>query len=105
MPVIAPGRFARWSRVASGMVRFTRPANPAGSAPAGSAPGALSWDSPFPATLQGSDFRLCDVNQAFLDFSGYRRYWHTQQDTQDHCSPIALAKVGWVMLEWLKQAK
>jgi PAS domain S-box-containing protein len=33
----------------------------------------LFWDSPFPATLQGSDFRLVDVNPAFLDFSGYTR--------------------------------
>ena len=33
----------------------------------------LFWDSPFPATLQDSDFRLLDVNQAFVDFSGYPR--------------------------------
>ena len=32
-------------------------------------------------------------------------YWRTQQDTPAHCSPLALAKVGWVMLEWLRQAK
>jgi hypothetical protein len=43
----------------------------------------------------------CDI----IDFSGYRRFWHTEQDTPANCSPLALAKVGWVMLEWLKQAK
>ena len=33
----------------------------------------LFWDSPFPATLQDGSFRLVDINQAFLDFSGYTR--------------------------------
>lgn len=28
-------------------------------------------------------------------------YWHTQEDTPDKCSPLSLAKVGWVLLEWL----
>ncbi|MEP7301804.1 MAG: PAS domain S-box protein [Caldimonas sp.] len=31
------------------------------------------WDSPFPATLQDADFRLLDVNDAFVEFSGYPR--------------------------------
>ena len=31
------------------------------------------WDSPFPASFQGPDFRLIDVNQAFVEFSGYTR--------------------------------
>jgi glutaminyl-peptide cyclotransferase len=31
--------------------------------------------------------------------------WHTQNDTADQCSPLALAKVGWVLREWLKEAK
>ena len=43
----------------------------------------------------------CDI----IDFSGYAKYWHTEQDTPAHCSALALAKVGWVMLEWLKQVK
>jgi hypothetical protein len=43
----------------------------------------------------------CDI----IDFAGYQGLWHTEQDTPAHCSPLALAKVGWVMLEWLKQAK
>jgi PAS domain S-box-containing protein len=33
----------------------------------------LFWDSPFPASLQGSDFKLVDVNQAMLDYTGYTR--------------------------------
>ncbi|HEV2972740.1 MAG TPA: M28 family peptidase [Pirellulales bacterium] len=40
---------------------------------------------------------------AVIDFD--YPYWRTEQDTPLHCSPLALAKVGWVMLEWLKQAK
>jgi glutaminyl-peptide cyclotransferase len=32
-------------------------------------------------------------------------YWRTEQDTPLHCSPLALAKVGWVLLDWLPQAK
>ena len=31
--------------------------------------------------------------------------WHTQGDTPDKCSPLSLAKVGWVIEEWLKNAK
>lgn len=30
-------------------------------------------------------------------------YWHTVEDTPDKCSPESLAKVGWVVLEWLRQ--
>ncbi|MDY0167960.1 MAG: M28 family peptidase [Thermoguttaceae bacterium] len=28
--------------------------------------------------------------------------WHTEGDTPDKCSPLSLAKVGWVLWEWLK---
>ena len=31
--------------------------------------------------------------------------WHTQGDTPDKCSPQSLAKVGWVIREWLETAK
>ncbi|MGW8257945.1 MAG: M28 family peptidase [Thermoguttaceae bacterium] len=31
--------------------------------------------------------------------------WHTQGDTPDKCSPLSIAKVGWVISEWLKNAK
>ncbi len=40
---------------------------------------------------------------AIIDFDD--PHWRTEQDVPAHCSPLALAKVGWVMLEWLKQAK
>jgi hypothetical protein len=30
--------------------------------------------------------------------------WHTQGDTPDKCSPLSLAKVGWVMREWIQTA-
>ncbi|MGE4050538.1 MAG: PAS domain S-box protein, partial [Piscinibacter sp.] len=33
----------------------------------------LVWDAPFPATLQDADFRLVDVNPAYLEFTGYTR--------------------------------
>ena len=31
--------------------------------------------------------------------------WHTQGDTPDKCSPLSLAKVGWVIRKWLKTVK
>ena len=31
--------------------------------------------------------------------------WHTEGDTADKCSPLSLAKVGWVVREWLKTVK
>ncbi len=31
--------------------------------------------------------------------------WHTQGDTPEQCSPLSLAKVGWVIREWLKTVK
>lgn len=31
--------------------------------------------------------------------------WHTEGDTADKCSPLSLAKVGWVIREWLQTAK
>jgi hypothetical protein len=30
--------------------------------------------------------------------------WHTQADTPEQCSALSLAKVGWVLEQWLKQA-
>lgn len=39
---------------------------------------------------------VCDI----IDFD--YPYWHTQQDTPDHCSALSLAKVGWVLQEWLQ---
>jgi len=31
--------------------------------------------------------------------------WHTQGDTPDKCSALSLAKVGWVISEWLKNVR
>jgi hypothetical protein len=31
--------------------------------------------------------------------------WHTEADDPAHCSPLSLAKVGWVAQEWLKSLK
>jgi glutaminyl-peptide cyclotransferase len=31
-------------------------------------------------------------------------YWHTEADTPDKCSALSMAKVGWVVSEWLKHA-
>ncbi len=34
---------------------------------------SVFWDSPFPVTLQDGDFRILDVNQAYLEFTGFTR--------------------------------
>jgi glutaminyl-peptide cyclotransferase len=41
----------------------------------------------------------CDI----IDFDF--PHWHTEADTPDKCSAASLAKVGWVVREWLKTAK
>jgi glutaminyl-peptide cyclotransferase len=40
----------------------------------------------------------CDI----IDFD--YPHWHTEQDTPERCSPLSLAKVGWVLREWLRSA-
>lgn len=40
----------------------------------------------------------CDI----IDFN--YPYWHTEDDVPERCSALSLAKVGWVVQEWLKQA-
>lgn len=48
----------------------------------------------------------CDIIDFDYPRPGARgSYWHTTMDTPDKCSPLSLAKVGWVVLEWLKQLK
>jgi hypothetical protein len=42
----------------------------------------------------------CDL----IDFD-YDGKWHTEADTPEQCSPESLAKVGWVVYEWLKRAE
>ena len=49
---------------------------------------AFLWESPFPALLQGDDFRIVDVNQAFLDFTGETRENVIGHDPLDH-RPVA----------------
>jgi hypothetical protein len=41
----------------------------------------------------------CDI----IDFD--YPYWHTEADLPDKCSALSLAKVGWVLHEWLKSLK
>jgi hypothetical protein len=45
----------------------------------------------------------CDVID-FIDPSGMTppAYWHTTDDTPQRCAPSSLAKVGWVIYEWLR---
>lgn len=46
----------------------------------------------------------CDIID--FDYPSIRSrqsYWHTTHDTPDKCSALSLAKVGWVLHEWLKQ--
>jgi hypothetical protein len=45
----------------------------------------------------------CDIIDFDYPRPGARQsYWHTEADTPDKCSPESLAKVGWVVLEWLR---
>lgn len=46
----------------------------------------------------------CDIICDFGPFTSYPQ-WHTEQDDPAHCSPLSLAKVGWVLEEWLKSLK
>ena len=32
-------------------------------------------------------------------------YWHTTKDVPENCSALSLAKVGYVLEEWLKKVK
>jgi hypothetical protein len=41
----------------------------------------------------------CDI----IDFD--YPYWHKEGDTPDKCSGESLAKVGWVVYEWMKRAQ
>jgi len=34
-----------------------------------------------------------------------KAYWHTTRDTPDKCSGDSMAKVGWVLIEWIKKAQ
>lgn len=43
---------------------------------------------------------LIDFDYPSIDAE--RSYWHTTEDTVDKCSPLSMAKVGIVILEWAK---
>lgn len=51
--------------------------------------------------------RIPTINIIDFEYPGGRgeNYWHTTKDVPENCSPLSLAKVGWVVLEWLKRAK
>ena len=44
----------------------------------------------------------CDIIDFDYPSRGKVNYWHTIADTPDKCSALSLAKVGWVVHEWLK---
>jgi len=46
----------------------------------------------------------CDIICDFGRGTSYPQ-WHTQDDDPAHCSATSLAKVGWVIEEWLKSLK
>ncbi len=47
----------------------------------------------------------CDIIDFDYPRPGRLNYWHTTADNPANCSADSLAKVGWVLLEWLKQAE
>ena len=47
----------------------------------------------------------CDIIDFEFPTRPHNRFWHTEADLPNRCSGESLAKVGWVVLEWLKTAK
>jgi glutaminyl-peptide cyclotransferase len=47
----------------------------------------------------------CDIIDFDYPRPGRVNYWHTTNDVPENCSALSLAKVGWVLHEWLKQQK
>jgi len=48
----------------------------------------------------------CDIIDFDYPRPGARQsYWHTESDIPENCSAESLAKVGWVLLEWLKRVE
>ena len=43
----------------------------------------IFWESPFPAMLQDPQFRIIDVNRAFLEFTGYTREQIVGRDAKE----------------------
>lgn len=45
----------------------------------------------------------CDIiDFDYPDYSKGNRFWHTEADRPERCSGQSLAKVGWVVYEWLR---
>ena len=66
--------------------------------------GYLVEDDHFPLR-DTAKIPTCDVID-FVDRAGSPPgYWHTTGDNPDACSGSSLAKVGWVIYEWLKEQK
>ncbi|HUE70735.1 MAG TPA: M28 family peptidase [Pirellulaceae bacterium] len=51
--------------------------------------------------------RIPAINIIDFDYPRARgqTYWHTTQDVPENCSALSLAKVGWVLKEWLERVK
>ncbi len=51
--------------------------------------------------------RIPSIDIIDFDYPAPRQgnYWHTTQDLPDKCSPLSLAKVGWVIKTWLERVK
>jgi hypothetical protein len=47
----------------------------------------------------------CDIIDFDYPQPGARSYWHTTADRPENCSALSLAKVGWVMQEWLTRVQ
>ena len=47
----------------------------------------------------------CDIIDMDYPRPNVKTYWHTTQDIPQNCSALSLAKVGYVLHEWLKRAK
>jgi glutaminyl-peptide cyclotransferase len=47
----------------------------------------------------------CDIIDFDYPRPGRLNYWHTTRDVPENCSALSLAKVGWVVHEWLKELK
>jgi PAS domain S-box-containing protein len=70
-------------RLQGGATGAARPAAPPADGPREEVMRAF-WDSPFPVTLQDEQFRLIDVNPAFVEFCGFTR------EALIGCDPLAL---------------
>jgi glutaminyl-peptide cyclotransferase len=51
--------------------------------------------------------RIPSIDIIDFDYPAPRQgnYWHTTQDIPERCSPLSLAKVGWVLKTWLERVK